>query len=95
MLKEQEALLESLSTTHNKKRNRVAAAQDVSAESSPCELGCVPACSQFPIERIAEVAQIWKAVADRRKAFEGDASCFENSEGATAAVVVISPNKEQ
>jgi hypothetical protein len=37
--------------------------------------------------------QIRKAVADRRKAFDNDASCSTNGEG--VAIVVISSNKEE
>jgi hypothetical protein len=67
--------------------------QAVRAESSPRGHGRVPAYPQFPIRRFAEVARIWKAVAERHKAFKGDASCSANGEGNTAAVVVISSDK--
>jgi hypothetical protein len=66
------------------------------AESSPCGHGRVPAYPQFPIRRFIEVARIWKAVAERRKAFKGDASCSANGEGdAAAAVVVISSDERR
>jgi hypothetical protein len=42
----------------------------VRVESSPRGHGRVPAYSQFPVAKFAEVARIWKATADRRKAFE-------------------------
>jgi hypothetical protein len=68
----------------------------VHAESSPRRHGRVPACPQFLVRRFAKVAHIWKDAAERCKAFEGDASCSENGEGAaTAAVVVISLDKEE
>jgi hypothetical protein len=93
MLEEQEALLQSFATMRKEERNRPAAAQ---AESSPRGHGRVPACPQFPIRIFVEVACIWKAAAERRKAFEGDTSCSANVEGAAAAiVVVISSNDEE
>jgi hypothetical protein len=93
MLEEQEALLESFATACKEERTR---AQAICAESSPRGHGRVPTCSQFPVERFAEVARIWKADADRRKAFNGDASCSVNGEGSAAAavVVVISSDEE-
>jgi hypothetical protein len=94
MIEEQEVLLESFATTRGKERTRVAAAQVVRAESSPRGHGNVPACPQFPIERFAEVVRIWKDAAERRKAFESDASCSVNGEGAAAAVVISSDEEE-
>jgi hypothetical protein len=67
--------------------------QAVRAESSPHGHGRVPANPQFPVRRFAEVARIWKAVAERRKAFKGDTSCSVNGEGNATAVVVISSDK--
>jgi hypothetical protein len=94
MLEEQEALLVSFDTERNEERTRAAAAQDVRAESSMRGHGRISACPQLPVGRIAEVARIWKAAAERRKAFEGDASCSANGEGA-AAVVIISSDEEE
>jgi hypothetical protein len=92
MLEEQEALLESFAIACKEERTQ---AQAICAESSPRGHGCVPAYSQFPVGRFAEVARIWKAAADRRKAFNGDASCSVNGEGSAAAVVVISSDEEE
>jgi hypothetical protein len=38
--------------------------------------------------------RIWKTIVDRRKAFDGDASCSANVEGA-AAVAAISSEEEE
>jgi hypothetical protein len=45
--------------------------------------------------RFAEVARIWKVAADKRKGFEGDASCSANGEGAATTIVVISLDEEE
>jgi hypothetical protein len=95
MLEEQEALLESFATARKEERTWAVTTQAVHAKSSPCGHGHAPACPQFPLGRFAEVAQIWKAAMDRRKAFDSDASCSVNGEGAAAAVVVISSDEEE
>jgi hypothetical protein len=95
MLEEQETLLESFATACKEERTQAAATQAVRAESSPRGHGRVPACPQFPVGRFAEVARIWKAVMERRKTFEGGASCFANGEGSVAAVIVISSDEEE
>jgi hypothetical protein len=94
MLEEQEALLESFATVRKEERTRVATTQAIRAESSPHRHGHIPACPQFPVERFVEVARIWKAAAERRKPFEGDASCSTNGESAAAAVVIISSDEQ-
>jgi hypothetical protein len=94
MIEEQEVLLESFAAAHGEERTRVAASQVVRKESSPHGHGNVPAYPQFPIERFAEVVCIWKDAAERRKAFEGNASCSVNGEGGGAAVVVSSDEEE-
>jgi hypothetical protein len=71
MLEEQEALLESFATACKEEITR---AHAVCVESSSRGHGRILACSQFPVGRFAEVARIWKAAADRRKAFNDDAS---------------------
>jgi hypothetical protein len=95
MLEEQEALLESFATACKEERTRAATTQAVRAESSPRRHGRVLACPQFPVRRFAELACIWKAVMERRKTFEGGASCFANGEGSVAAVIVISSDEEE
>jgi hypothetical protein len=87
ILEEQEALLESFATARKEERTHTAAAQAVRAKSSLRGHGRIPACPQFPVGRFAEVACIWKAAAERRKVFEGDASCSTNGEGVVAAVI--------
>jgi hypothetical protein len=89
VLEEQEVLLESFATTHKEERTRAAVVQAICAKSSLREPGRVPHCPQFPVGRFAEVARIWKATVDRRKAFDGDASC------SAATVIVISSDKEE
>jgi hypothetical protein len=91
MLEDQEAHLESFATARKEEMTRVAAAQVVHVESSPRRHGRVPACPQFPVGRFAEVARIWKAVAERRKAFEGDATCSSNGKGGATAATSSSP----
>jgi hypothetical protein len=94
MLEGKEVMLESFATMRKEERTR--AAQDVRAESSPRVHGRVLACPQFHIARFTKVARIWKAVAERCKAFEDDASCSANGEGATAAaIIVISSDEEE
>jgi hypothetical protein len=39
--------------------------------------------------------EFWKAAAERRKAFEGEASCSTKDEGAAAAIVVISSDDKE
>jgi hypothetical protein len=104
MLKEQEAPLDFFATahnenffgtSHNEKRTQAATAQAVPIESSPREPSRILACPQFPVGRFAEIARIWEALVERRKAFEGEASCSMNGEGATAAIVVISWDDEE
>jgi hypothetical protein len=96
MLEEQEALLESFATARKEERTRAALTQAVCVESSPHGHDLVPAFPQFPVGRFAEVVHVWKAAAERRKAFEGDASCSTNVEGATtAAATVISSDEEK
>jgi hypothetical protein len=51
--------------------------------------------SQFSIGRFTEVARIWKAIADRCKAFEGDASSSANGEGVATIIVIISSDEEE
>jgi hypothetical protein len=81
---EEEALLESFATARKEESIQAAAAQTVHAESSPRGHGHVPPCPQFPVKRFAEVAGIWKAAAERSKAFEGDTSRSMNGEGVAA-----------
>jgi hypothetical protein len=97
MLEEQEALLESFAAACKEQRTRAAVAHAIRVESSPRRPGHVPACLQFLVGRFAEVARIWKAIADRRKAFDDDASCSANGEctAATGAIVVISSDEEE
>jgi hypothetical protein len=42
----------------------------------------------FPWEDSPRLRAFWKAVADRRKPFDGDTSCSTNGEGVAAAVVI-------
>jgi hypothetical protein len=95
MLEQQEALLESFATTCKEERTRAAAAPAVRTESSPRGHRRVPVCPQFLVRRFAKVACIWKDVAERSKAFEDDASCPANGEGAAAAPIVISSDEEE
>jgi hypothetical protein len=97
MLEEQEALLESFAIPHKEERTQAATVQAVSAKSFPRGHGRVLACPYFLVGRFAEVACIWKAAAEWRKAFEGDASCSANGKGAatTAAVLVMSSDEEE
>jgi hypothetical protein len=96
MLEEQEALLESFATTRYEEKTWAAAVQAVRTVSSQRRHGRVPACPQFSVRRFAEVARIWKAAAERCKAFKGNASCSANGKGvAAAAIVVISSDEEE
>jgi hypothetical protein len=93
---EEDEMLKSFTTTRKEERTRALVVQAIRAESSLLGYGGVPAYPQFPVGRFAEVARIWKDVAERRKAFEDDASCSANGEGAAAAaIVVISSDEEE
>jgi hypothetical protein len=65
------------------------------SRGSPRGPGHVPAYPQFLIERFTEVAQIWKAAAERRKAFEGEELCSAKGEGVATAIIVISSDDEE
>jgi hypothetical protein len=84
MLEEQEALLESFATARKEETTCVATAEAILAEASPCGPVHVPACPQFLVERFDKIEQIWKAATERRKAFEGKASCSMKGESVAA-----------
>jgi hypothetical protein len=91
---EEDEMLKSFTTTRKEERTRALVVQAIRAESSLLGYGGVPAYPQFPVGRFAEVARIWKDVAERRKTFEDDASCSANGEGAAATVVFSSDEEE-